>query len=86
MTVNNGQEVGSICPPWVYQSLKHFDNGKLRIAGLYKLSSSFAFSFFDSCLFYQGLWITSQNDCFVSVVNSVYSYEAKTPLAFIYEL
>lgn len=64
MTVSNGQEGGSICPLWAYQPLKHFDNGKLRTARLYKLSS-FAFSFLDSCLFLEGLWITSQNDCFV---------------------
>ena len=67
MTVSNGQEGedgGSICPPRAYQPLKHFDTWKLRIARLHKLSS-FAFSFLDSCLFLEGLWITSQNDCFV---------------------
>lgn len=65
MVMGKGQGIGSICHPWAYQPLKHFDNRKLRVAGLYKLSS-FAFSFLDSCLFLQGLcsWITSPNDVF----------------------
>ena len=66
----HGQEDGSICLPWAFQPLKHVDNGKLRIEGLCKLSS-FAFSFLDFCLFLQGLWITSQNDCFVLFLQSI---------------
>lgn len=58
--------LGSRCHPWAYQPLKHFDNGNLRVVGLYKLSS-FAFSILDSYFFLQGLcsWITSQSDVFL---------------------
>lgn len=35
---------------WADQPLKHFNNGNLKVAGLYKLSP-FAFLFLDSCLF-----------------------------------
>lgn len=55
-----GMGEGTVSHPWADQTLKHFDNGNLRVARLYKLSF-FAFSFLDSRLLLQGLcsWITS---------------------------
>lgn len=50
MALDKGQGSGSLHHLWADQPLKHFNDGKLRLAWLYKLSS-FAFSFLDSCLF-----------------------------------